>query len=232
MAKKTKQDSRGTGNSIPLRTGGGFEWEKENHALTAQLEENLGATLHVFRELIATGPRVDVHLAGPTEELPFYKLFTVGMSQVEMPAPKEFAECTRAELIMGLPEDWPTTVEAFAQEAYNWTVKALRHIARAPGIGGTAHWVFAGHTVGFGAEPLAPDLKFTGALLLPPLLLPEEAQVAFNTDLDPVFLLGVVPLFPEEMAQAGDGVELLTALDELEVTEILDPQRPNTCEPG
>jgi hypothetical protein len=226
MKKNNKRDGGEGGGRGSLGMGGGFEWEKKNEVLVGQLEENLGPTVQVFRELIPTGARVDVHLMGPTEELPFYKLVTVGMSQVEMPAPEEFAEYSRAELIMGLPEGWPVTAEAFSEDAHGWPVRALRQLARIPGGAGKGPvWVAAGHRVAFEGEMAG---KFAGALLLPPLLLSEESQVVFNQDLEPVFLLGVVPLFAQEMAQE-EGEGLLVALDEVEVTEILDLERVNTC---
>ncbi len=232
MAKKPNRPSQ-PGSPSPLGgpTPAGI-WEKSHETLIGVLETHLGETLHVFREMIPTGPRIDVHLVGPTEELPFHKLFTVGMSQTKMPAPKDFEDCQRAELLIGLPDDWPITPEAFMEDAYRWPVLLLRHIARIPASAPEGKWLFAGHAVPITDASLFPGLKFTGGLLLPPLILPEEAHVAFNDDFDPIHLLGIIPLYPEELAlaQTDDLPDLLEALDELEATEILDLHRPNACQ--
>jgi hypothetical protein len=217
----------------PAPTPSSQPFQKTHEALITRIQSHLGPTVQILRELIPTGPRIDIHLAGPTDQLPFYKLFTVGMSQTVMPAPEELKDCARAELILGLPEGWPVNPEALMDDAHRWPVLLLRHIARIPALAPKGQWLFSGSLMS-APTPLAtdPQIKFTGAVLLPPLLLPEDDDVVFNADLDPVFLLGVFPLYSEELAHAqiDNAADLLEAFDELEVTEILDVNRPNTCE--
>ena len=63
----------------------------------------------VFHELLSDLVHIDVHVICPDEELPFYVLYTTGMSDLPMSLPEEIADredLKYAELYMLLPGDW------------------------------------------------------------------------------------------------------------------------------
>jgi hypothetical protein len=232
--KSKKRTPQPSGNFHLPAPGTGFSWEKANAALIDDIQGQIGEATQVLREMLTTGPRVDIHVVPPTDALPFYKLFTIGMSQIEMPAPRDHEECTRAELLICLPSQWPMSAEQLLLDENYWPIRLLRDLARLPQVDPKHRWLFAGHAVPNGepAHAYAVGVPFVASLLLRPLTLDEESHVYFNQDQEPVHLLSVIPLYAEEFdaVQNQDPLALLEALDEIQVTEILDLSRPNTCE--
>jgi hypothetical protein len=130
-----------------------------------------------------------------------------------------------AELCMLLPRDWPVG-EPGADEA-QWPLGILVDLARIPHAFDS--WFGAGHVVANGSppEPLAPETRFVGSILLPPRL-PGWRFESFRVNEDvTIRFLAVVPLLPDELAfaeRAGNAA-LARALAGAGVTERLDPER-------
>ncbi len=202
--------------------------------LEAHVERHFGKITSVFHELISDLVHVDVHVIPPTGYRPQWTLFTTGMSGRAMKVPPSANGYELAELMIHLPPDWPvdTTPDAQVQETAEsfWPIQVLKFLARFPHEYDT--WLGFGHTVPNGdpAEPYAPGTALAGALLLPPLNVPEDARAVKLQDGRKVHLYTVHFLTPEEMSfKLNRGTDALLALfDEHKVSEVLDPKRAST----
>jgi Suppressor of fused protein (SUFU) len=192
-------------------------------AVDAHVTEHFGAPSTVWHELVSPYVHVDVHVVAPTAERPVYTLVTSGMSERPM------ADDRYAELTIVLPPTWPATDgEEFRRPEGHWPYKLLQDLAQLPHEFNTTLW--SGHTVPNGdpPEPYAPDTKLCGTLLTPPLIAPEGFEMLRFEEREIQFL-AVMPLHRDEMQLKLDkGLDaLLDLLDEAELTEILDPERPS-----
>ncbi len=137
------------------------------------VERHLGPIESVFHELVSEYVHLDVLVVEATEERPFHYLVTSGMSSRPMPAGGE-DEPERAELLIGLPADWPLDRESWEDERHYWPIRMLKTLARMPHEYGFAlgHW----HTVPNGdpPEPYGPGTKLCCAMLVPPRTTPDE----------------------------------------------------------
>ena len=87
----------------------------------------------VFHELLSDLVHIDVHVICPDEELPFYVLYTTGMSDLPMTLPEEIAEqelYRRSELYLFLPGDWqlgkPGDVATDIPPEYYWPIHMIK----------------------------------------------------------------------------------------------------------
>lgn len=205
-----------------------------------------GRSTSVWHELASPDIHVDVYVMEPTQQEPYYVLYTVGMSALPMTLeniahPDQYGYLRRAELMMYLPAGFPLDQLRGAaggdapEEAY-WPVRVLKSLARLPHQYHT--WLGAGHSVPNGdpAQPFA-GTGFTGVVLF----LPDEGNGPKQVlpvptkDGGQVMLYLAVPVYPEEMA-----VKLRRGADTLEGDLLAlgggrgfmaDPARPNTS-PG
>ncbi|RDV38741.1 suppressor of fused domain protein [Bradymonadaceae bacterium TMQ3] len=171
----------------------------DDERICAHIEEHLGENGFVWHELVSFGVHIDIHVVEPTEERPFVTLVTSGMSARPMTLPPGLEspeEWRLAELMMVLPPDWNLSEEGFEDERHYWPVRLLKSLARLPGDMDT--WLGWGHSVpnGHPAEPYAPELPFSGALVIPPILFPEAFRMAGEP---PIRLFQVVPVTDAEM---------------------------------
>ena len=173
-------------------------------------------------------PPIDLVHVAPTDAKPWQVLVTLGMSAEPMRIPDDFPdEPRRAELVIGLPPDWPLDGEALRDPAFRWPLRLLATLASFPAASG--QWLSVGHTVPNGEppHPYVEGLGFCCAMLAPPItLLPEFRTLSLSDDSDVVFY-AVVPLFEREMElKVSEGTKaLLERFDKQDVCEILDVRR-------
>lgn len=188
----------------------------ELSAIVQALEENFGPIENMYHETAADLP-LDIVSVPKTEDMPFQKLFTIGMHSKEMAVPAAFAaqELAYAELALFLKK----------RPAGDWPFALLKTVAAMPFQQNT--WLSDHHTIDLGG-PIVADHGFCGVLLLSlhgtdsELRLPDRKKVNY-------YLL--VPLYAQEMQFArAQGVDaLLDRFDERGITPVFDPDRPNCC---
>lgn len=195
-------------------------------AIVAHVERHLGPVSGVYTEIVPYEAMVEVLIVEPAETRPFTTLVTAGMSSRPMNPPRESADERLAELVLALPAKWPLSDEAFAAETVYWPVRLLKTLARLPHNYRT--WLWAGHTVPNGDPPLpyAEGTRLCGAVLLTPVLAPDEFE-HLTTPLGTVQFFSVIPVYAEELElKLEHGARALaTALDGRGLSELLDPTR-------
>ena len=194
-------------------------------AVDDHVTEHFGAPSNVFHELVSPYVHVDVHVVEPTDERPVYTLVTSRMAERPMQSP--FGE-RYAELMLLLPPDWPDVRSSGAPEEAMWPFRLLQTLAQLPHEFET--FLDAGHTIPNGdpPEPYAPGTGLCCALVMPPLMAPEEAWY-LEAGGRKIQLFAVVPLHEDEMQLKLDNDldVLLDALDDAQVSEVLQPDRPS-----
>lgn len=197
----------------------------------------MGAPTFVWHEVASSLVHIDVHVILPTEESPSYTLFTTGMSDRAMRVPPELDECSGlqfAELLMMLPPDWfddPRSLRELGDERKYWPIRLLKSLARFPHECDT--WLGFGHTVPNGdpPAPFADDTDLCCALLVPPVRVPPEFYELRLSDGRTINFYAVVPVYAEELQlKLTRGTHaLLDRFDQEGVSELLEPNRVNTC---
>src|SRR5690606_35651519 len=76
-------------------------------AICAHFTEHVGEASMVFHEIVSDLVHIDVHQIPPSDERPFWTLYTTGMSDRPMSAPEGAEDCRYAELMIKLPAAWP-----------------------------------------------------------------------------------------------------------------------------
>ncbi len=105
----------------------------------------------------------------------------------------------------------------------------MKFLARFPHEYGA--WFWAGHTIPNGDPPEPfPGTRFVGSMLHYPVLLPESFW-KFRAGDRTVHVMAVWPLHAEEMAWKlrRGAASLLERLERYQVTEMVDPGRPNAA---
>jgi hypothetical protein len=198
--------------------------------ISAHITTHLGPVASVFHELASDTVHIDVHVVLPTEDFPYARLVTSGMSDLPMSVPN--AEVPRhLELLVTLPGDWKLDQASFDDERWYWPVRLIKQLARFPHKYQT--WLGWGHSMPNGdpPEPYAPDTELCGVVLLPSVTVPD----AFDTlriDADKeIHFLAVVPVYKEEMElklRKGSNA-LIERLGEHDLNDIIDPTRVNVA---
>lgn len=182
----------------------------DDDRLGAHLERELGGEASVWHEVISDRVHLDIHMHAPTATRPYWMLVTAGLSALPMAAPEE--DLRFAELCLALPPDWPLDQKAFGDERNYWPIRLLKTLARFPHDYGT--WLGFGHSIPNGepAKPYAPDVPYTGSVLVPGVHLDLEAVPGTP----PIQIYQVLPVTTREMALKLDrGVyEMLAQLQE------------------
>jgi hypothetical protein len=148
-----------------------------------------------------------------------------------MTVPEGAGDYRYAELMIGLPPDWPVGSDPFKDQRNYWPVRLLKQLARLPHEHET--WLGWGHTIPNG-DPPVPYSSNTG-LCCALLLAPETTPGAFDRlEIGPdkvVNFYALYPLYREEMdLKLERGTQaLLSLLAEEGVTEILDVNRRNVA---
>jgi len=193
-----------------------------------------GRTSSVFHEIISDTIHIDVNIMEPTEEEPFWVLYTNGMSDLPMTLPDEILaelddQYDRAEVMMFLPASWELTEESVKDENNYWPIRLMKQMARFPHQYNT--WLGYGHTIPNyqDYEPYADGTGLNGVVLYQ---LNEEISVIPTKDGNKIHTYFLIPLYKEEMDyKLEHGMDaLMDKLLELddEVLE-LHANRINTC---
>ncbi|MCY9759248.1 suppressor of fused domain protein [Paenibacillus alvei] len=193
-----------------------------------------GRNSSVFHEIISDIVHIDVNVMEPTEEEPFWVLYTTGMSDLPMTIPNEIQaeldeNIDRAEVMMFLPASWELSEEAFKDDNNYWPIRLMKQMARFPHQYNT--WLGYGHTIPNyqDYEPYADGTGLNGVVFYQ---LKEKISVIPTKDGNKVHTYFLIPLYKEEMDyKLEHGMDaLIDKLSELEdgVLE-LDPKRRNTC---
>jgi len=195
--------------------------------ISDHIEEHLGPIATVFHEVVSDLVHIDVHVVAPTEERPWSILVTSGMSEAPMNVPEGAEEFRFAELMIMLPPEWPLSTDDFNEEQYYWPIRWLKMLARFPHEYDS--WLGCGHTVPNGdpPEPLGPNTDFCCALILPPLLVPEEFHTLALNDQRVINFYSFIPLYEDEMRyKLKHGLDqLLSLFDEHEIDDVINIER-------
>ena len=205
--------------------------ELGTEAIVRHIERHLGPVESVFHELVSDAVHLDVHWVRPTAARPFHLLVTSGMSDRPMKVPAELAAPRHIELVATLPEHWVIGSDAFRNEDWYWPVRELKTLARFPHKYDT--WLGEGHTVANDdpPQPLAPETRLCGAILLRAQHVPEAFHELRLGDGRTIRFLAVVPVHDEEMAlKTRSGTEaLLERFRKAGVTDVIEPARPSVA---
>ena len=199
--------------------------------ISAHIQRYLGVIETVFHEVASDMVHIDVHFVKPSDDYPYIRLVTSGMSDLPMTMPSENAVPRFVELIMSLPADWKLDQTALEDEYWYWPVGLLKYLARLPHKYQT--WLGWGHTVPNGdpAEPYAPDTNLCGSIVLPSVTVPDGFHSLRIDDQKEITFYAVVPLFEEEMnlkLRLGTD-ELLDRLGNKGITDVVSRTRPNVA---
>lgn len=184
----------------------------------------------VLHEIMSDYVHVDIHVMAPTDDQPFYVVYTTGMSDLPMTLPPEVKEdISRSELYLFLPKEWPLDdLGRDTPMSVYWPIGLLKFLARFPHEYKT--WLAYGHTVPNGPDytPFDPSVGFGGVVLNHG----DGPLSSFEAkDGQRVMLYGVLPCYKEEIEyKLKYGMDkLYDLLQEHKVIGMLDPQRPNLC---
>ena len=190
----------------------------------------------VYHELISDLVHIDVNIMRPTEERPYYVMYTTGMSDMPMTLPEEIADradLKHAELFMFLPGEWNPgetgQLDSDIPDSEYWPIRLIKYLARFPHEYHT--WLGWGHTIPNGAEygPLCAETEMGGVVLVQTGGDMGSMKAEDGTEIN--FYM-VVPAYREEIEYKLEyGME---ALDKRfcdgNLPMILDIHRPNYCE--
>ena len=209
----------------PQPDPGRVEGGREN--VINHMERCFGKVENVLREVKSDLLNLAVHVIPPRDESTPHVLFTTGISDRPMKAPREVYIERRVELMLALPPYWKLHREALKDERWNWPIRGLKTMARLTHEHQT--WLDMGHTIPNGEPPVpyAPHVPFCCALITPPLVLPPEMHVVLLPNGEPLRILAPVWLHRGEVSlKLLYGVHLLfDRLDEIGASEIVDLNR-------
>lgn len=197
------------------------------------VERYLGPIQTVIRRSDSVRNRIDILHVAPGERHDFHILVTCGLSaqRMNVPVDLQYADLEFAELMMCLPADWNLDESCHRDPERYWPIQLLQELSQLPAHHDT--WLGPGHTVPNGepAEPYSNDVRFSCALIVPPIAVPTGFDRMLSDSNQVVRFHGVVPLFPEETDfKLRHGVEpLLQRFDQYFVSEVLDTNRRNVC---
>jgi len=197
--------------------------------ISAHVENTLGTVDSIFHEIVSDTIHIDVLQVAPTEDFPFWRLVTSGMSDLPMSTVNGSGDPRYAELMLTLPDYWRFDHESLQDENWYWPLRLLKQLARLPHC--HQAWLGWGHTIPNGnpVEPYAENTKLCGSIIL--LCVPEQFET-LRIDADKeIRFFTVVPLYQEEMdlrRNCGTS-ELLERLAHAQVSDIIDPQRKNAA---
>ena len=194
-----------------------------------------GRESFVYHEILSDLVHIDVNLMRPTEQQPFYVVYTTGMSDRPMTLPDEISnreDLQYAEVFLFLPGDWDLGKEfqlgTDIPPEHFWPIHMLKFLARFPHAYET--WLGPGHTIPNGPDyaPLGPGVDFGGVVLDQ---LGKGLEQVETKDGRCVNLLFVIPAYREEieykLKYGMDGLQDRFAQGDLPM--VLDAARPNLC---
>lgn len=195
--------------------------------ITEHIERHIGSVSFVFHEQHSELVHIDVHCVAPTPERNIWTLVTSGMSQSPMIVPEDLPDSMFAELVCFLPPRWPVSADAIGNESSFWPIRWLRMLARFPHRYKT--WLGYGHTIPNGDPPeaFAPNTRFCGMLLAPPISTPPEFCEIVRPHNRDIRMYALQPLYADEMAyKLAHGADaLLDRFDERGIDDVIDVNR-------
>jgi Suppressor of fused protein (SUFU) len=199
-------------------------------AVDAHIERHFGdENIWVYHEVVSDLVHLDVHVIPPGDDRPWITLVTSGMAERSMSVPDGLEEHAYAELMLALPPEWPLHQEALEHESNYWPIRLLKTLGRLPHEYGT--FLYWGHSIPNGdpPEPYTASTSLCGALIMPPLLTPEEFAELTLPDGRVVHFYAVVAMHADEMElKLRKGADHVAELfDQAGVTELVDPNRPS-----
>jgi suppressor of fused protein SUFU len=205
--------------------------EQSIEQITAHVEAHLGASETVFHEVLSDTVHIDVLVVKPTEDFPFLRLVTSGMSDRPMSIPDGADVPKYVELMVTLPGDWRLDQRSLDDETWGWPMNMIKGLARLPHKHQT--WLGWGHSVPNGnpAQPMAPNTKLCGIVLVPSISAPPAFHKLRIDDDKEITFLAVVPIYEEEMdLKLRLGLDaLLDKFDEAKLGDIIDIARSNVA---
>ncbi len=188
----------------------------------------------VLHENIPGIVSVGVHVLEPTEDAPYYVVFTTGMSDLPMTLPAghdDREDLKHAELYMFLPEDWnPDDIEESSDPSGDgvWPVGMLRSIALSPHNNGT--FLGNGSVIPNGEdyEPLCEGTTMSGVVLSE---LKGDMGGFMTEDGTRINFYMVIPAYAEELNyKIKNGMDALNRrFDKGRLPMVTDLGRPNYC---
>ena len=216
------------GEALPWAPPPGEEYIEQ---ISEHVETHLGPVETVFHELVSDKVHIDVHFVKPTNDFPYVRLVTSGMSDLPMRTPDDPRLPRYAELLITLPADWKLSQSDMEDERWYWPIRLLKVLARLPHEYET--WLGWGHTVPNGdpATPYAENTKLCAALVIPPVTVPNEFHTLAIPNVKDITFYAVVPLYESEMnLKLRSGLDaLLKRFDKHGVSDIVDPDRKDTA---
>ena len=207
--------------------------EKEIEKVSAYIEQQYGEFDLVAHEMVSPDIHCDIVIVPPTDELPFYKLVTMGAGAYKMNIPNDLKSevCDRAEYVIFLPKDWD--IKSDKEEDY-WPIRMLKTIARLPVR--SDDWLCYSHTVNLTDDesPVAENTKFNSCVLL-------ESRGKDNKYVKPLKLghfgkkvafYQLYPLYQEELEYKLEHSfdELMEKVDDEELSDfVINIHRKNYC---
>lgn len=198
--------------------------------ISGHITAHLGPVASVFHEIVSDTVHIDVHVVLPTEDFPYVRLVTSGMS--DLPMSVEDGETPRyLELVATLPGDWKLDQAALEDERWYWPIRLIKQLARFPHKYRT--WLGWGHSMPNGdpPEPYAPGTRLCGVVLLPSITVPDAFDSLRIDAKKEIRFLAIVPVYQEEMElklrQGSDA--LIERFGRHDVSDLIDPRRTNVA---
>ncbi|MCL2106704.1 MAG: DUF2185 domain-containing protein [Oscillospiraceae bacterium] len=205
---------------------------EEQRAVEDAIAARFGSIDYVLREIISPEIRIDLCIAAPREDQPYYTIITRGMGARGMRPPEDSPEnmpedfCARAELVVMLPPAWEPQSR---EECWYWPLRWLKLLARLPAAEDS--WLGANHTVPNG-EPFCENTDYSAILLLDAYI-PESRALAPAACLpngEALRFYQLFPLYEEELRyKLEHGAAALLRRFGGTLSPVLDPARPSVC---
>eukprot|EP00913_Durusdinium_trenchii_P035301 g33031.t1 len=167
-------------------------------------------------------PAVTIYHTPPTKNDPYETLFTVGLSDKNLPLGRY--RHTYSELRMMLKRGWKLTPAALADPKHNWPVEWLKRLVEDVRAGDRWPEKPILFMNGDPPEPLAPKTKLSGWLCLHSL---NNASYTFS-DQRIVNIWDLFPIHTEEAAfvrKSGDAEDLIERFNDRNTPLYVDPNR-------
>ena len=173
---------------------------EEKEAITHYIEQQYGKPDTIHHIFNNSQIQLDIAIIRPTEDIPYFKLVSIGAGTYKMEIPEElnFSVNDRAEYVIYLPMDWDTKTD---NDFDQWVIKLLEMAVLYPPI--SNDWFGVGETMLYNEDwsPVSDTIKFNSYILLeskgkdgqivePVQLGNSDKTVAFHQ---------VFPLYPEEL---------------------------------
>lgn len=201
-------------------------------AVTRHFDTHIGKAEHVFHEMISDLVHIDVHIIKPSQDHPYYTLYTSGMSERPMHPPEGSPErFYRAELMLKLRKEWK--FKNLKDERYYWPIRWIKQIARLPHEHET--FVVPGHTIPNGdpPEPFSDQTALCCLLAIPPMIDSEGVETFTHPDGHPVMVTQLVALDAKETElKLRKGAQaVLDRFANAGISDVIDPVRPSAVKP-